>query len=307
MTVNVVLFFVIVIAVAVFMGVHGIDRPIRVDGVSPGCCPACAAAAGCPVGGRVFKQSLTATFLSIMGLVFFIAWVETDYEFSVPWVASSFGLLGIAVRGFYAGCCGAGSHRECCNGGCRSCTGASLVCCRLLHALVGWVSFACACLGSWFMPFMWSGGVEWCYLTCCIISNVFMFMAGCFAYTVPLKLREDPNRPSQQQHTGVIQAQFVRSASHGLMPEATVSYYTPPGSQRQVIGWQASREVAQVVAVVIDQPGAGWAAQAEVHPQLEEPSAKRVDDATKFGQGAPEHPPGSSGSSAVLSVSRGDC
>ena len=91
------------------------------------------------------------------------------------------------------------------------------------------------------------------------------------------------------------------------MPEATVSYYTPPGSQRQVIGWQASREVAQVVAVVIDQPGAGWAAQAEVHPQLEEPSALTALFATKFGQGAPEHPPGSSGSSAVLSVSRGDC
>ena len=154
---------------------------------------------------------------------------------------------------------------------------------------------------------MWSGSVPWVYFTFCIISNVAMFIARCLAYTVPLKLREDPNRQSQQQQTGVIQAQFVRGASHGLMPEATVSYYTPQGSQQQAIGWQASDEVAQV-AVVIDQPGAGSAARAEVHPQqLEEPAAKRVETAAPIGEGAQEPPPGGSGGSTVPGVSREDC
>ena len=58
---------VLVVAFALgFLAWHGVDRPVRADGVSPGCGLACCAAGGCcpTEGGRCYRQSLLASLLS---------------------------------------------------------------------------------------------------------------------------------------------------------------------------------------------------------------------------------------------------
>jgi hypothetical protein len=278
----------IIIGVIVFMFKFGIDPPVRADGISPGCCNACCAAGGCLVtGGRIFRQGLLASALSILGFMFWIVYVSTNYKFQVPIIVGTLGLLGIVLRGFYPGCCGdkctggGGCVGEgVCHNGCNSCNGASLMCCRILNAVVGWFFCACSTICCVYLGYPL---FAWLFCVSCWCSSIFMFLARCFAYAVPLRFRNVDDQANaaagvMPPNHGVVQGTVV-NRSHSFLPLATVSYYTPEDAQRQTVHWGGSDSEPPPagntqVAVVINEPtGARGAASGMLANVVVQPSS----------------------------------
>ena len=265
------IFFSVLVVVGVlgFLRIYGVDKPIRTDGVSPGCGLACCAAIGlCPMNDgdnatRVYRQSALSTVLSIVGFVLWLVWAISGYRAHVAILAVTCSAVGIMLRGFYPGCCGdtcSGQINRGCCATCStsrcSCTAASLMCCRVTNAVGGWVVLLpfviCGCIGPW-CTLMWF----W-QLPFCLVSTVCMYMARCYAFAVPLKLRTD--QPTATSATGQQEAYdppqpMIWMAS---LPEATVAYCTPSGAQQNFVGWGSSVVPVEEpqVGLVLQQPSA---------------------------------------------------
>ena len=237
---NLVLSILIIAGVLGYFIRLGVDKPLRIDGESDGFCPAMCAALGTlwREDTGCYGQGATSTFLCLLGFTLFWVWVGSGFQYKSCLFGVTCTSLSIAIRGIYPGCCGDSCVKNRRSGVCActgisnncSCTIATLVFCRVFTAIFGWICFTLNLITGCIIP--WCSYFFFCHVLSCIPATICMFLARCFAYSVPLKLREE---------VPVINAQPVNesgaNATFAWLPQATMAYTTPVNVQENGVGW----------------------------------------------------------------------